>query len=161
MGLLGNLFGPKIDKLKERGDVEGLEAILASDAKLEHRVDAIDALADRNANSRLAAAELLAEIDAAPVEVQDRQAVLVTLLDLLGSKDAALGTAVTTAVERIPVSDVIDMQLERLEDPNSEEREETERLVRKLLEHGAIDPGERQAADRRLTRALAADPEDY
>jgi len=334
MGILGNLFGPKIDKLKERGDVEGLEAILASDAKLEHRVDAIDALvaleggsiaailtaalgdadpavdeaaetalrnlganaadalaaglgqpigdralgllldlgdagaeplqnathnddeacrhraisgllalakttgdestrelcfrsvlaalgdkasgcraeaaaglaafgdpraakalaaqlkdgdetvrmacrrtlgeigssavpylgdalADRNANSRLAAAELLTEIDAAPVEVQDRQAVLVTLLDLLDSKDAALGKAVTTAVERIPAGDVIDMQLERLEDPNSEGREETESLVRKLLEHGAIGPGERQAADRRLTRALAADPEDY
>ncbi|MCK5376416.1 MAG: hypothetical protein KAJ97_04985, partial [Acidobacteria bacterium] len=66
-----------------------------------------------------------------------------------------------TAVERIPVGDVIDMQLERLEDPNSDEREETESLVRKLLEHGAIDPRERQAADRRLTRILTADPEDY
>jgi len=334
MGLLNNLFGPKIDKLKERGDVKGLEAILASDAKPEHRVDAIDALveleggniaavlaaalgdadpavdqaaekalrslgadaaealaaglarpigdralsllldlgdasaeplqnathnddeacrhraisgllelagmtgkeatrelcfrtvlaalgdkaptcrteaatglaafddpraakalaaqlkdgdetvrtacrktlgeigspavpylvgalADRNANSKLAAAELLAEIDTAPVEVQDRQAVLVTLVDLLGSKDAAFGKAVATAVESIPVGDVIDMQLERLEDPNSDEREETESLVRKLLEHGAIDPRERQAADRRLTRILTADPEDY
>jgi len=334
MGLLGNLFGPKIDKLKERGDVEGLEAILASDAKLEHRVDAIDALVelegdsisealaaalgdadpavdravetalrglganaaealaarlaqpigdralgllldlgdasaeplqnaaqnddeacrhraisglldlrrttgdeatrelcfrtvlaalgdkapacraeaaaglaafgdpraakalaaqlkdgdetvrtacrstlgeigspavpylvdalvDRNPNSRLLAAGLLAEIDTAPVEVQDRQAVLVTLVDLLDSKNEVLGKAVATAVERIPVADVIDKQLERLEDPNSDEREETESLVRQLLEHGAMDPHERQAADRRLTRILTADPEDY
>ena len=333
MGLLGNLFGPKIDKLKERGDVEGLEAILASDAKLEHRIDAVDALveleggsisgvlvaalgdtdpaidraaetalrnlgdgaaealaaglalpigdralgllldlgdasagplqnaahnddeacrhraisglldlarstgdeetrelcfravlaalgdkapacrakaaaglaafgdpraakalaaqlkdgdeivrtacrstlgeigspavpylngalADRNANSRLAAAELLGEIDTAPVEIQDRQAVLVTLIDLLDSKDAALGKAAGTAFERIPAGDIIDMQLERLEDPNSAEREETEAFVRRLLESRAVDSREREAADRRLARALAADPEE-
>ena len=45
---------------------------------------------------------------------------------------------------------------QRLEDPNSDEREETESLVRQVLEHGAIDPRERQTADRRLTQILAA-----
>jgi len=119
-----------------------------------------EALADRNPNSRLLAAGLLAEIDTAPVEVQDRQAVLVTLMDLMGSNDEALGKAVAAAIERIPAADVIDMQLERLEDPNSDEREETEDLVRKLLEHGALDPSERNAAERRLDQILAADPEE-
>jgi HEAT repeat protein len=116
----------------------------------------VDALADRNPNSRLLAAGLLAEIDTTPVEVQDRQAVLVTLIELLDSKDEVLAGAVNTAVERIPVADVIDMQLERLEDPNSDKREESERLVRQLLEHGAIGPHERQEADRRLIGILAA-----
>ncbi len=55
---------------------------------------------------------------------------------------------------------MVDGQLERLEDPTSDEREETEDLVRRLLEHGAMDPRDRQAAERRLTRILAADPDD-
>ncbi len=119
------------------------------------------ALADRNPNSRLLAAGLLAEVDAAPVGVEDRQAVLVTLMELIGTKDGDLGTAVATAVKRIPAADVIEMQLDRLEDPNSDEREETEDFVRQLLGHGAVDPREREAADRRLTEILTAEPEDY
>ena len=115
----------------------------------------IDALADRNPNSRLLAVGLLAEIDTAPVEVQDRQAVLITLVDLLDSKDEVFAKAANTAIERIPAADVVDGQLERLEDPNSDEREETEDLVRRLLEHGSMSPTERKAADQRLTRILA------
>lgn len=120
----------------------------------------VDALADRNPNSRLLAAGLLAEIDTAPAEVQDRQAALVILMGLLSAENQTLGQAVAAAVERIPAADVIEMQLERLEDPNSDEREETEDLVRRLLEHGAMDPSERQSAERRLDQILAADPEE-
>jgi HEAT repeat protein len=120
----------------------------------------VDALADRNRNSRLLAAGLLAEIDTAPVEVQDRQALLVTLFDLLDSKDDALAEAASTAIGGIPAVDVIEAQLERLEDPNSDEREETESLVRRLLEHGAVDPVQREAANRRLDLILAAEPDE-
>jgi HEAT repeat protein len=116
----------------------------------------VNAMLNRNPNSKLLAAELLAEIDAAPIEVQDRQAVLVTLIDLMDSKDEALANAVTTAMQHIPAADVIEQHLERLEDPNSNERDESESLVRKLLEYGAMEPYERQEADRRMTQILAA-----
>jgi HEAT repeat protein len=114
-----------------------------------------DALADRNPNSRLLAAGLLAEIDTTSVEVQDRHSVLTTLFDLKDSEDEDLARAVTTAITRVPAVDVIDRQLERLEDPNLYEREETEEFVRQLLEHGAIDESERPAMERRLTQVLA------
>lgn len=119
----------------------------------------VDAVADRNPNSKLLAAGLLAEIDVAPAEVQDRQAALVTLLDLINAGDDVLRTSVAAAVARIPAADVIDAQLERLEDPNSDEREETENLVRQLLEHGSIDLRDRRAAEDRLATILAEDPE--
>lgn len=120
----------------------------------------VDALCDRNPNSRLLAAGLLAEIDTSAVEVQDRLEVLDTLVDILGSNDEVLAAAAAAAVERIPAADVVARQLDRLEDPTSDEREETEELVRRLLEHGAMDSRERQAAERRLTRILAADPDE-
>ena len=37
MGLFGKLFKPKVHKLAESGDVEGLEAVLRSDANGEDR----------------------------------------------------------------------------------------------------------------------------
>jgi len=120
----------------------------------------VDALADRNPNSKLLAAGLLAEIDAEPAEVQDHQAALVTLLDLINVDDDVLRTSVAAAVARIPAAEVIDAQLERLEDPNSDEREETEGLVRQLLEYGVMDPPQRQAAEQRLNRILTADPDE-
>jgi len=46
MGLLERLFKPKIEKLRDRGDGAGLHTILASDAKTEHRVTAIEALVE-------------------------------------------------------------------------------------------------------------------
>ena len=97
------------------------------------------------------------EIDCATVAVQDRHAALVTLLELVDSNDEVLAKEVAAAIEGIPAADVIDLQLERLEDPNSDEREETESLVRQLLTHGAIDQHELRAADRRLTAILAED----
>ena len=81
-------------------------------------------------------------------------------MDLIDAGDEVLRTSVATAVARIPAADVIHAQLERLEDPNSDEREETEDLVRQLLEHGIMDPSQRQAAERRLDRILTTDPEE-
>jgi len=120
----------------------------------------VGALMDRNPNSKLLAAGLLAEVDTAPVEVQDRQAMLGKLIDLLGSKNETIGPLVAATINRTPAADVIDIQLQRLEDPNSDEREETEDFVRQLLEHCAIEPQERQAAERRLAQIIAAESED-
>jgi HEAT repeat protein len=120
----------------------------------------IDAVADRNANSKQLAAALLAEAEYEAVEAQDRQAALRTLIDLLGSKSSELAESAATAVRRIPAADVIHNNLERLEDPTSDEREETEEFIRGILENGAVDSRERAAAERRLDAIAEADPND-
>jgi HEAT repeat protein len=119
-----------------------------------------DALADRNVNSKLLAAGLLAEIDSTPVEVQDRRAALSVLMDHMESKNEKLTESVAIAVRRIPAADVVNVQLERLEDPNSDDREETEEFVRTLLAHGGIDPSDRAAAERRLDAIDSLNLED-
>jgi HEAT repeat protein len=117
----------------------------------------IDAVADRNANSRLLAAELLAKIDSEPADVQERQAALKALLALRTSADGALTDAVEGAIRSIPATDVVEQQLMRLEDITSDEREETEELVGRLLKHGNIDPRERQSVERRLAEIPSSD----
>ncbi len=91
MSLLQNLFGPKIDKLRQRGDVEGLEAILVSGARSEHRVAAIDALVELEGGaSSTALAGVLGDADPAV----DRAAET-ALRDLGTGAAEALATALT------------------------------------------------------------------
>jgi HEAT repeat protein len=121
----------------------------------------VDAVVDRNPNSKQLAAALLAEVDFDPVEVQDRQAALRVLVGLQHSKNDELAASAAAAVRRIPAADVIENHLERLEDPTSDEREETEAFVRQILEHGAMDSKARAAAERRLDAITPTEPEHY
>jgi HEAT repeat protein len=67
MSLLDHLFGPKVAKLEEKSDVDGLIAVVSSDARDDLRVAAIEALARLDAVATAPA--LVAEISAADAQV--------------------------------------------------------------------------------------------
>jgi HEAT repeat protein len=116
--------------------------------------DLTAALMERNTNSRLLAAGLLGEVWSESVDLQDREAALRTLVGLAGDRDDDVRQRVTTSLAKIPVTDVVETHLERIEDPTAFEREESAELVRDLLEHGAVEPDRRERLLQRLDRLM-------
>jgi HEAT repeat protein len=109
-----------------------------------------DALRDRNPKSQRLAAELLGELGGGDVPGEDRLDALRALLERAGRGPVEIRTAVGQALERIPADDVLGGQLELLADPERGDRDEVLELIQGLLEHAAVSPGRRAAAERQV-----------
>ena len=98
----------------------------------------LDALADRNANSRRMAAELLSEVCRTEAGIKSRRVALSALLDRASDSNAEIAMAVHRALEIIPSAAVITEQLEWLADPERSDHEEIEEFLTRMLAHGAL-----------------------
>ncbi len=98
----------------------------------------LDALADRNANSRRMAAELLSEVCRTEAGIKSRRVALSALLDRASDSNAEIAMAVHRALEIIPSEAVITEQLEWLADPERSDHEEIEEFLTRMLAHGAL-----------------------
>lgn len=101
----------------------------------------LDALADRNMNSRRLAADLLGEVCCGDVNIESRRVALSALTDRASDSNAEIATAVHRALETIPCDAVITEQIEWLADPERSDHEEIEEFLTLMLEHGALTPG--------------------
>jgi HEAT repeat protein len=100
----------------------------------------LDALGDRNINSRRLAAELLGEICGGKVTVDSQRVALLGLIDRASDGNAEIATAIHRALEMIPSDAVIATQLEWLADPERSDHEEIGEFLTRMLAHGALDP---------------------
>lgn len=100
----------------------------------------LDALADRNVNSRRLAAELLGEVCSGDVDDESRRIALSALTDQASDSNAEIAAAVHRALETIPSDAVIASQLELLADPDRSDHEEIREFLNQMLAHGALPP---------------------
>ena len=98
----------------------------------------LDALQDRNANSRRLAAELLGEVCGGEVSVDNRRVALLGLIDRASDSNAEIATAVHRALTIIPSDTVITEQLDWLADPERSDHEEIEEFLTEMLAHGGL-----------------------
>jgi len=110
----------------------------------------VDALADRNSNSRRLAAELLGEVCGAHAETEDRREALAALVLRVEDRDADVSGAVLGALEAIPSAEVIAEQLELLADPERSDRDEILSFLTQLIDNASVDPDQRTAAVERI-----------
>jgi HEAT repeat protein len=119
----------------------------------------VDALYDRNANSRRLAAELLGEVCGADTGTGTCTEVLAALLEHVEDSDAGVRDAVARSLGVVPAADVVARQLELLADPERSDRLEVLEFLNRLLDHAAVDPSQKAAATRRI-EALGYDAAD-
>ncbi|MEN8164849.1 MAG: hypothetical protein ABFS37_12025, partial [Acidobacteriota bacterium] len=100
----------------------------------------LDALRDRNMNSRRLAAELLGEVCGGEVAADSRRVALLGLVDRASDSKTEIAAAVHRALETIPSDAVIAEQLEWLADPERSDHEEIEEFLTQILEHGGLKP---------------------
>ncbi len=100
----------------------------------------LDALQDRNMNSRRLAAELLGEVCGGEAAVDSRRVALLGLIDRASDSNAELAAAVHSALEMIPSDAVIAEQLEWLADQERSDHEDIEEFLTQMLAHGGLRP---------------------
>lgn len=110
----------------------------------------VDALYDRNANSRRLAAGLLGEVCGTGCGIEVCREALSGLMDHAADKDGETARAVRNALEMIPAAAVLEDQLEMLADPERSDRTEILEFVRGMLQHAALDDRQRANAVRRI-----------
>ena len=115
----------------------------------------LDALADRNMNSRRLAAELLGEVCGGKVTVDSQRVALLGLIDRASDGNAEIAAAVHQALEAIPSDAVIVTQLEWLADPERSDHEEIEEFLTQMLEHGGLPSEAKERIDGRMSGASA------
>lgn len=98
----------------------------------------LDALADRNANSRHLAAELLEAVCCSEVHTESRRVALSALADHASDSDTESAAAVRQALEAIPSDAVIVEQLDWLADPERSDHEEIEEFLALMLKYGGL-----------------------
>jgi len=98
----------------------------------------LDALSDRNRNSRRLGAELLGEVCGGDVSLDSRRVALLGLVDRAADGNAEIATAVHRSLETIPSDEVITEQLEWLADPERSDHEEIEEFLTQMVEQGGL-----------------------
>lgn len=119
----------------------------------------LDALADRNVNSRRIGAELLGEICAGDVETNNRRIALMGLVDRGSDANAEISTAVHDALEKIPSELVVNAQLILLADPDHSDHEEIQEFLEQMIKHGSLSPNI-TARIEEAVKALAIGPSE-
>jgi len=115
----------------------------------------LDALADRNMNSRRLAAELLGEVCGGKVTVDSQRVALLGLIDRASDGNAEIAAAVHQALEGIPSDAVIALHCEWLADPERSDHEEIEEFLTQMLEHGGFSPEAIKRIAENMSRAEA------
>jgi HEAT repeat protein len=117
----------------------------------------VDALMDRNHNSRRMAAAIAGKLGDG-LATDARRMVLVALMDRVDDTKPEVRDAVASALASIPADAVVDEQLEALADTERSDRDELLEVVLDLLEHASVD-ARRAAAARERIRDLGLVPE--
>ncbi len=115
----------------------------------------LDALADRNMNSRRLAAELLGEVCGGKVTVDSQRVALLGLIDRASDGNAEIAAAVHRALEAIPSDAVITEQLEWLAAPERSEHAEIEQFLAQRQAPGGISPEAKKRIAENMSRAEA------
>lgn len=111
----------------------------------------LDALADRNANSKRLAAELLEVVCCHEVRIESRRVALSALADRASDSNTEIAAAVHQALETIPSGAVISEQLEWLADPDRSDHEDIEEFLTLMLAHGGLSPAVKKQIVERTT----------
>lgn len=98
----------------------------------------LDALADRNVNSKRLAAELLEVVCCREVEAESRRVALFALADHASGSNTDHAAAVRQAIQAIPSDTVISEQLEWLADPERSDHEDIEDFLTMMLKYGGL-----------------------
>ena len=121
----------------------------------------LDALRDRNMNSRRLAAELLGEVCRLEVSSESRRVALSALADRASESNNEIASAVHWALETIPSDAVITEQLKWLADPERSDHEDIEEFLTQMLAHGTLKPEFKNRIVEKMTALgfpLAEDP---
>ncbi len=113
----------------------------------------LDALGDRNTNSRRLAAELLGEVCGGEIAIDSRRVALLGLIDRTSDSNAEIAAAVHQSLETIPSDAVIATQLEWLADPERSDHEEIEEFLTQMLIHCPLEPERKRSLTERLGSA--------
>ncbi len=102
----------------------------------------LDALADRNKNSRRIAAEVLGEVCSGEVSQKSRRITLFALADRASDSNPEIATAVHQALQAIPNETVITAQLKYLSaEEQPSDPEEIQDFLGRMLKYAPISPG--------------------
>ncbi len=105
-----------------------------------------DALADRNANARRLAADLLGKVCREESDIETLTLAFGVLLEHVKDSDLEVRENTMHALESMPTKAVIKNQLELLADPERSDRDEIHEFLLAVLEHAQVSPEQRATA---------------